>query len=58
MMQFINVLPKSIYLWAKNMFTKLMDNISLLESPSSDSGTPAGALGPMTQQPTKFLTLE
>lgn len=51
-MQLINVLPKSIHLWAKNMFTKLMTNASLLEASGSEWGTPAGALGPETQQPT------
>lgn len=57
MMQVINVLPKSIYLWAKNMFTKLKGNASLLQAPSSGQGTPAVA-SPMTQQPKQFLTLE
>lgn len=51
-MQFINVLPKSIHLWAENMFTKLMGNTCLLEAPGSEWGTPAGASGPEIQQPT------
>lgn len=42
MMQVINVLPKSIYLWAKNMFTKLKGNASLLQAPSSVGGNPSG----------------